>query len=159
MLLFTMNANIKTRPAQGRRRDGGTLANKSLILALIAGVGVAVAQIPVFVTYYQPVPWQTDATPHIASCGPIADAKPWPGERLVALSRDLFYYADGRKKCGLHVKVLLENGVMIHGYVWDTMNARFKARVDVLYPKGEAPAWGAAWGKLFLGLPERRIKW
>ena len=116
---------------------------RQLAFALL--LNVAMAQVPVVVTYYHPVPWQTDSRPWEASCGRLSDA---PGQ-VVALSRDLFFREDGSKRCGEKVFIRLESGEVIFGVVWDTMNARFKRRVDVLYPPGNRPTWGKTKGLLF----------
>ncbi len=121
------------------------------ILAILALLSYGYAQfygVNVTITYYHPVYWQTDSTPELASCGWIKDAKPWPGEKLVALSRDLFY-RNGHKRCSEHVIIILDGGSVMHGYVYDTMNVRFKQRVDIMYPVGEKPGWGMTGGRLY----------
>jgi len=120
-------------------------------LALVLALGVALGQRhAVTVTYYWAVPRQTDATPHVASCGPLDAVRLRPGWRIVALSRDLFFRADGRKRCGEVVFLKLETGHTVHGIVWDTMARRFRRRADILVPVGYRPAWGKAYGILEL---------
>ncbi len=115
-------------------------------LATLVISAIAFAQTPVTVTYYNPVPWQTDSTPDVAACGPLAEAPRWPGEYLLALSRDLF----SRDLCGQHVLIRLDNGEVVFGVVWDTMHPRFERYVDILMPTGKRWVYGKATGKLFL---------
>ena len=119
------------------------------VLLLIFSYSVAqFGGVEVVVTYYHPVWWQTDDTPFLASCGPLDEAPKWQGERIVALSRDLFF-KDGHKRCGEHVVLVLKGHGVIHGVVWDTMNSRFRRYVDVMYEPFERPKWGITRGLLF----------
>ena len=104
------------------------------------------------ITFYQPVPGQTDDDPGTASCG--RNLTPW---KQVAVSRDLFYRPDGTKRCGERVTVVLEHPVRVHGklvrrvdgMIWDTMNKRFHKTVDVLVGADEpARRYGAVTGWL-----------
>lgn len=102
--------------------------------------------LPVTVTAYNAVAWQTDSTPWLASCGRL-DAAPGP---VLAVSRDLFYKG-GRKRCGETIVVTLRDRVIV-GVVWDTMAARYKSRVDVLMGTvGEARKFGVQKGHLLWG--------
>lgn len=107
-------------------------------------------QIKVRVTYYNLVPGQTDDTPWLGSCGYYWEweAKLRPGERLVALSRDLFFDNRGRKLCGKRV-VIEVLGERFVGVVWDTMHSRFGQSVDIAMPPGERWGRGAAPGTMF----------
>lgn len=99
--------------------------------------------IPVTVTAYNAVASQTDSSPDVAACGPLA-AVDGP---IVALSRDLFV-ASGKRRCGEEVIVYLENETIV-ATVWDTMNRRFTSRVDVLMPTvREARQFGKQQGHL-----------
>jgi len=115
------------------------------ILALVAVMGVALAATPVTVTYYNPVPTQTDGDPLVAACGPLADLSLWTNELPVALSRDLF----SRELCGQRVLIRLEDGDVVFGVVWDTMHPRFRHYVDLLMPVGERWEKGKISGVLF----------
>jgi len=82
------------------------------------------------ITFYNPVVWQTDATPQVSSCGPNL-------EKQVALSRDIFFNDQGEKHlCGTKVDIITEDGVIFKDYVVnDTMNPRFENTVDIMLPK------------------------
>lgn len=121
----------------------------ALTLALVLGVALGQRH-TVTATYYWAVPGQTDTTPRIASCGPLDAARLHPGWRIVALSRDLFFRENGRKRCGEIVFLKLETGHVIYGVVWDTMAKRFRRRIDILVPVGYRPVWGKARGILEL---------
>ena len=114
-------------------------------IAIAATIGLALAQVPVTVTYYNPVPWQTDADPMVAACGPVEAAPLRTGEYAVALSRDLF----SRKLCGQRVLIRLASGDIVWGVVWDTMHWRFVRYVDILMPPGKRWVHGKAKGTLF----------
>jgi hypothetical protein len=93
--------------------------------------------LPVQVTYYQALPGQTDITPDIAACG--RNLRPWV---QVALSRDLFYEGN-RRRCGKRAKLRFPDGRVLRVVVNDTMNRRFRLRVDVLVHHHEpARAYG-----------------
>ena len=112
--------------------------------ALLVLMGLALAQVPVTITYYHAVPGQTDSTPDIAACGPISMAPLWPGDYVIALSRDLFR----RELCGAHILLRWDGGI-ITGVVWDTMNKRFYRYVDILVPNGQRWAPGKVKGILY----------
>lgn len=78
------------------------------------------------VTAYNATHAQTDATPHIASCGLNRDNQ-------IAVSRDILF-ATGNKRdmCGVKVKIILDDGTVITGVIWDTMNARYTNTADIL---------------------------
>ncbi|MER3462413.1 MAG: hypothetical protein C4342_05340 [Armatimonadota bacterium] len=98
------------------------------------------------VTYYQALPSQTDGNPNVAACGP--NLEPWV---QVALSRDLFFHADGRRRCGQRVRLVFENGRELLGVVNDTMNRRYRKQVDVLVAAHEpARRYGVAEARLIL---------
>jgi len=120
----------------------------ALLIASSSALACTFGGVQIFVTYYHAVPWQTDDTPEIASCGPLAEAPLLEGERIIAVSRDLFFDESGHKRCGEHVIVFTKHG-LIYGVIWDTMNGRFLGRVDVLYKNGERPTWGVTSGKLY----------
>lgn len=82
------------------------------------------------ITAYNPVPWQTDSDPHIASCGPNV-------QKQVAVSRDLFFNEHGEKHlCGEKITVVTTDGHEFDDYVInDTLNARFTNTVDVMLPE------------------------
>lgn len=93
--------------------------------------------LPVQVTYYQALPGQTDTSPNIAACGP--NLQPWV---QVALSRDLFYEG-GERRCGKRARLRFPDGRVLRVIVNDTMNRRFRLRVDVLvHPSEPARAYG-----------------
>jgi len=77
------------------------------------------------VTAYNAVPWQTSSNPEISACGPTRPDQ-------IALSQDLFFRKDGGNRCGERVEIVLSSGKVIHGVVWDTMNARYKMAADIL---------------------------
>lgn len=126
------------------------LAVVAFIAATLFQIGVAsgFGGVEVIITYYHPVVWQTDSDPSTASCGPIDEAPLMLGDKIVALSRDLFFDKNGSKRCGERVAVITEHGI-IWGIVWDTMNSRFIRRVDVMYRPGFRPKWGITRGRLF----------
>lgn len=130
---------------------------KNAALAVVAFVATTIFSIAaargfggieVIITYYHPVVWQTDDDPSTASCGPLKDAPLMPSDRIVALSRDLFFDKNGSKRCGERVAIILD-GEIIWGVVWDTMNSRFIRRVDIMYSPGSRPKWGITKGRLF----------
>lgn len=77
------------------------------------------------VTAYNAVPWQTSNHPGISACGPNL-----PNQ--IALSQNLFFKPNGGNRCGQEVIIRLADGQMIHGIVWDTMNAEWSNAADVL---------------------------
>lgn len=77
------------------------------------------------VTAYNAVPWQTSSDPEISACGPTRPDQ-------IALSQDLFFRKNGGNRCGERVEIVLSSGKVIHGVVWDTMNARYKMAADIL---------------------------
>lgn len=77
------------------------------------------------VTAYNALAWQTDADPHIASCGPNQSNQ-------IALSRDLFFDSRGRKHlCGVEAMIVTERGEVFNVVVFDTMNARYRLTADI----------------------------
>lgn len=99
------------------------------------------------ITAYNALASQTDSTPTVASCGPLADA---PG-RVVAVSRDLLYTPDGRKRCGQEVAVVYDDGSIVVGVIWDTMHGRYRAAADILVgTRAEAVQHGVATGHLIM---------
>lgn len=101
------------------------------------------------VSFYSAERSQTDADPQTASCG--RNLAPYV---QVAVSRDLFYGPDGRKRCGARVRLVLDDGTQIEGVVWDTTAAwvhrRYGPTVDVLVPsRQEALRRGLARGNLY----------
>lgn len=80
------------------------------------------------ITAYNAVAAQTDNDPLVASCGSISAA---PG-RVIAVSRDLFFDRQGRKRCGAEIAVVYADGRVVLGVVWDTMNKRYKNTADIL---------------------------
>lgn len=104
------------------------------------------------VTAYNPLPSQTDADPHTSSCGPNRPDQ-------IALSRDLFFDANGRKHlCGAKVKVIIyapDGSVedVMTRVVWDTMASRFTNTADIYLDHTdveEALVWGVKRGALLL---------
>lgn len=85
------------------------------------------------ITAYNAHASQTDSTPTVASCGPLSAA---PG-RVIAVSRDLLYTPDGRKRCGQEIAIEYADGRIITGVIWDTMNRRYRGAADVLMPTYE----------------------
>lgn len=77
------------------------------------------------VTAYNAVPWQTSSHPGIAACGPNI-----PNQ--IALSQNLFFKPNGGNRCGQEVIIRLSDGQVIHGTVWDTMNAEWHDAADLL---------------------------
>jgi hypothetical protein len=99
------------------------------------------------ITAYNALASQTDSTPTLASCGRLADA---PGH-VVAVSRDLLYTPDGRKRCGQEVAVVYDDGTIVLGVIWDTMNRRYRAAADILLPtRAEALQHGVQTGHLIM---------
>ena len=91
------------------------------------------------ITAYNAVPAQTDGSPGIASCGPN---KP----HQIALSQDLFFKA-GHKLCGAKIKIVLSDGKIITGRVWDTMNPMYRRAADILMASvGHALKFGVRHG-------------
>lgn len=99
------------------------------------------------ITAYNSLAAQTDSTPTVGSCGPLADA---PG-RVVAVSRDLLYTPDGHKRCGQEVAVVYADGHVVVGVIWDTMHRRYRAAADILYStRAEAVQHGVSSGHLIM---------
>lgn len=65
---------------------------------------------------------ETDPTPSIAACGRIR-----PGG--IAVSRDLF---NRGRNCGKRITVRTDRGTYFSGFIWDTMNARYRRTADLL---------------------------
>lgn len=100
------------------------------------------------ISFYNPVPAQTDATPEYSSCGPNK-------EKQIALSRDLFFDENGSKHlCGKKVLIVTDRGEVFEDYIiWDTMNARFSNTVDIMLPHedyNEAFDLGVTSGVLYI---------
>lgn len=91
---------------------------------------------PVTITVYWAVAGQTDDTPHIGACGPNL-----PAWKQFAVSRDLFYRPDGRRRCGEEIQVKLPDGQVLNGVINDTMAARWTKRVDILVETGYYGKW------------------
>lgn len=81
------------------------------------------------ISFYNPVPRQTDADPSMSACGPTLSTQ-------IAISQDLFFNNSGSKYlCGRTVTVVTDRGEVFHAYVVnDTMNVRYKNSVDVMLP-------------------------
>jgi len=96
-----------------------------------------VVHLPVTVTIYHPVEEQTDSTPHIVASGKHIDIPNARAHRYLAVSRDLHVRWGGPLSFGEIVR--LEGAGDLSGYyiVEDTMNARFKNRVDILRSPGD----------------------
>ena len=90
------------------------------------------------ITYYNAVPWQTDADPHISACGPNR-----PNQ--VAVSRDLFRRV---LHCGDEVEVYIQGEPLGRFVVWDTMHPRFKKTLDILTETSYT--WGRTKGHLIV---------
>ncbi len=76
---------------------------------------------------------ETDNSPEYLSCGHIKEIKKRKDEVIIALSQDLFFDKNRRKIfCGKRAKVILPDGKVYHGIVFDTMNKRYKRAVDIL---------------------------
>lgn len=60
-----------------------------------------------------------------AACGPNI-----PNQ--IALSQNLFFKPNGGNRCGQEIIIRLSDGQVIHGTVWDTMNAEWRNSADVL---------------------------
>ena len=98
------------------------------------------------ITAYNAVTHQTDADPHISSCGVNKT-------RQIAISRDLFFDSNGSKYlCGVRATIITSDGHVFTNYViWDTMNERFSETADVLFiDESEAIEFGAKEGFLIL---------
>lgn len=132
-----LEAAVKTAP----------IKTVSLYLEPVAEVLSESRAIPLSrITAYNAVPHQTDADPHISSCGLN---KP----RQLAISRDLFFDSSGSKYlCGVRATVITLDGHVFTNYViWDTMNERFSETADVLFiDEDEAWEFGARKGYLIL---------
>jgi 3D (Asp-Asp-Asp) domain-containing protein len=100
-------------------------------------VGYFPCHLPVTVTIYHPVPGQTDSTPNIVASGKKINIKKARYYRYIAVSRDLHVRWGGPLSFG--EIVYLEGAGDLSGYyiVEDTMNARFKNRVDILRSPGD----------------------
>lgn len=107
------------------------------------------------ITAYNPVPWQTDASPDISSCGPNLDNQ-------IALSQDLFLYNGVKHLCGQEVVLVStdprtgEVVDVLETVVWDTMNERYTLTADVFMnttDESGAFAWGSRRG--YLIIPQR----
>jgi hypothetical protein len=99
------------------------------------------------ISAYNPVPRQTQGDPNVSSCGPNL-------QNQIAVSRDLFFDSKGRKHlCGVRVTVVTDRGEVFEDYViWDTMNARFKNTVDIMFPhtnEDEAFEFGITSGVIY----------
>ena len=97
------------------------------------------------ITAYNAVEAQTDSDPHISSCGTNIP-------KQVAVSQDiLFQTGNKRDMCGREVAIVLEDGTIVYGVVWDTMNARYKKTADILVDNHqEALEWGVKKGLLIM---------
>lgn len=100
-------------------------------------------------TAYNAVPWQTNSRPFESSCG-------YNLPDQLALSRDLFFDAAGRKHlCGERVKLLIIDPVsrevidIQERVIWDTMHSRFRETGDLLFDDvAEARRFGVRQGLL-----------
>lgn len=119
------------------------------VLVTIIPQPVIVEVIPlVRVSAYNPVPRQTWGDPSVSSCGPNL-------ERQIAVSRDLFFDANGNKHlCGTVVTVVTDRGEEFSEYViWDTMHPRYTNTADILLPTEDesvAFAFGITRGQLLI---------
>lgn len=104
-------------------RNGTLLTALSLAVLTFAGCDslINTQSIAVTATAYNSDPNQTDDTPYTPACG--GDLR--DGQPAIAVSRDL--YSAGLR-CGLTVSVNGKNYV-----IRDTMNARFKRRIDIYH--------------------------
>ena len=91
-------------------------------------------------TMYHPVRSQTDRTPHITADGTRIDTNNAGKYRFVALSRNLLARWGGPFEYGDYIIVEGCNGK--YDGIWqvkDTMNDRFRNRIDFLQSKGAKP--------------------
>ena len=106
---------------------------RSIILALgvLAMTLSSAAPAPraVTLTAYSAHAGQTDSSPSVSACGPNRPQQ-------IAVSRELFRRV---YKCGDWVRVYRPDTKRWHRYVvWDTMNARHRARADLMMPTQRA---------------------
>lgn len=90
------------------------------------------------VTYYNPVPSQTDGDPFTSACGPNRGNQ-------VAVSRELFRTT---LDCGDVVSVYVEDAPLGEYVVWDTMHPRFSRTLDVM--TDTSFEWGKATGYIIV---------
>lgn len=91
--------------------------------ALLSVAGAAPAPMTVTLTAYTASAAETDSTPELSACGRTR-------ANQIALSRDLFRV---KYHCGDQVRVYRPDTGRWHTYVvWDTMNARYTRRADIL---------------------------
>lgn len=96
------------------------------------------------VSAYNAVVNQTDSNPNESACGPTLP------HNQIALSQNLFFTPNGGNRCGEHMNIRLANGQIVHGIVWDTMNARYYNAADILMNgHREAIDFGIQSGNLF----------
>ena len=96
-----------------------------------------IKQYDVTATIYHAVRGQTDKTPHITADGTRLDTRNASKYRYVALSRDLLKRWGGPFDYGDYIIVEGCNGK--YDGIWqvkDTMNERFRNRIDFLQSKG-----------------------
>ena len=99
-----------------------------------------IEQYDVTATIYHAVRGQTDKTPHITADGTRIDTRNASKYRYVALSRDLLKRWGGPFDYGDYIIVEGCNGK--YDGIWqvkDTMNDRFRNRIDFLQSKGVKP--------------------
>ncbi len=96
------------------------------------------------ITAYNAVAGQTDATPHISSCGPTLDNQ-------IAVSQDLFFAGRTKHLCGKRAVVVTADGREFEGVINDTMNRRYKSSADILFQNyGDAKRFGVSEGYLLI---------
>ena len=96
------------------------------------------------ITAYNAVAGQTDATPHISSCGPTL-------ANQIAVSQDLFFAGRAKHLCGKRAVIVTADGREFEGVINDTMNRRYKNSADILFQSyGDAKKFGVSEGYLLL---------
>ena len=96
------------------------------------------------ITAYNAVAGQTDASPHISSCGPTLDNQ-------IAVSQDLFFAGRAKHLCGKRATIVTADGREFEGVINDTMNRRYKSSADILFQNyGDAKQFGVSEGYLLI---------
>jgi hypothetical protein len=109
----------------------------------------------VHVTMYHPVAGQTDDTPNIVADGSKFDIATASDLKWIAVSRDMHARWGGELSFGDIVYLHIPENEEKSGYylVKDTMNRRWKHRIDILESPGE-PMFQYANAELFLVHPK-----
>ena len=84
-------------------------------------------EIPVIVTAYSPRVQETDSTPFLGSCGNVYEGS-------IAVSRDMFPIDSqtfSKPSCNRIVVLIFNDGTRQRFIVRDTMNKRYRRRVDI----------------------------